>query len=573
MFRSFLLRLPRLLLVFGLVPQLANAQAALTPTVPASSVPTATAAPLAPQTPPPPQPDATPEVPPPASPASQAESQGPQPFGHNLFLGNFLRTRRDGLNPDYVVMPGDRVSIQTWGAITLGGLFVVDGQGNLFLPEIGPIHLAGVRNADLTSVVEAHIKKVYVRHFGVYTNLLTARPVAVFVTGSVRRPGSYAGVPSDTVLFFLDQAGGIEPALGSYRNIEVLREGQSLGKVDLYEFVLRGALPTFQFKDGDTILVHRRGPQVTLSGDVALSSLVELQEDHEDGAAILAVVPKEARANEVTWSGIRSGIPFQRTLSAADFSGMDVRDGDRVVLRDDGRPEHILVNLSGEFEGPSTLSVPRGTRLIDFLNHVEVNASLSNPSAVHLLRTSVAKAQKEAIEDSLFRLERSALLALSSSNGEADIRVKEAELMQKFAERARLIDPLGRVVTARGGQQHNMLLEDGDTIVIPGKTGIVRVGGEVQMAYAAAHRPGMTAEEYILAAGGFTDRADVDRVLVIHANAEVETVDPDIEVYPGDEILVLPRVDSKTLQNAMDISQVVYQIAVAAGVVLRVVFP
>ena len=511
------------------------------------------------------------QVPPPALPARRAPGAHPlAPFGHNLFLGNFLRTRHDGLNPEYEVAPGDRVSVQTWGAVELNGVFVVDGQGNLFLPEIGPVQVAGVHSADLSEVVRKHIRSVYVRHFGVYTHLLTARPLAVFVTGGVHRPGSYAGLPSDSLLYFLDQAGGIDPALGSYRHIDLLREGQTVATFDLYDFMLRGQLPHVVFRAGDTVLVQQRGPQITLTGDVAAPALIELNHDQVAGAEVLAVVPASARATDVTWSGVRDQQPFQQTLPVAEFQQVSLQAGDSVQLRAEGRPEAILIHLEGEFEGPSTLSVQRGTRLIDLLNHVAVNPTVSNPTAVHLKRPSVAKAQKDAIEDSLFRLERSALLALSSSNGEASIRVKEAELMQRFAERARLIDPLGRVVTSRHGHPQNLLLEDGDTIVIPEKTGVVRVSGEVQISHASAHRGGLTAADYIQSAGGYTDRAEEDIVLILHANAEVEMVSPDSVVYPGDEILVPPRVDSKILQNAIDITQVIYQIAVAAGVVLGV---
>lgn len=513
------------------------------------------------------------EAPAPAAPLPAEQDDGRlKPFGHNLFLGNFLRSRHDGLNPDYIVKPGDRVTVQTWGAIQLNGVFVVDGQGNLFLPEIGPVPLGGVRNGDLTDVVKKHIKSVYVRHFGVYTNLLTARPISVFVTGGVRRPGSYAGLPSDSLLFFLDQAGGIDSDLGSYRDIEILRQGESLGSADLYNFLLDGELTSPQFRDGDTILIHRRGPVVTLQGDVATPALVELKEEQATGAQVLAVVPQNALANEVTWSGLRSLHPFQKTLVTTEFADVKLQNGDKVVLRNEGAAETILVYLDGAFEGPAVRSVRRGTRLIDLLNHVAVPSEISDPGAVHLRRMSVAKAQKDAIEDSLFRLERSALLALSSSNGEADIRVKEAELMQRFAERARLIDPLGRVVTSHNGVQSNMLLEDGDTIVIPKRTGVVRVSGEVQIAYASAHEDGMTAADYIKAAGGYTDRANEDHILLMHPNAEVEMTDASALVAPGDEILVPPRVDSKTLQNTMDVSQVIYQVAVAAGVVLGVVY-
>jgi protein involved in polysaccharide export with SLBB domain len=493
-----------------------------------------------------------------------------EPFGSRLFTGNFLRTRQDGLNADYVVMPGDRIQINTWGAVETSNVFLVDAQGNIFVPNVGPINVAGIRNSELTPKVRAGLSRVYSRNFEVYTNLLSAKPVAVFVTGGVKRPGRYAGVPSDSVLFFLEQAGGIDPRLGSYRTLTVLRGGQPLAELDLYDFLLKGSLPPLQFKDGDTVLVNPRGTVVEVQGDVSMPALLEFKAGAIKGAEALSVVPGAARATQVTIEGIRDGVPISRTLSVVAFKNFVLQHGDAITFRGDGRADTILVHLEGEFNGPSLLAVRRGARLIDVLNYVSIDPVLANAKAVHVRRASVARAQKTAIDDALFRLERSALLALSSSQGEAGIRVREAELTQKFVERARLIQPLGRVVTARDNQQRNVVLEPQDVIVIPARTNVVRVGGEVMMTQAVMFRPQARAAEYIADSGGYTDRSDHGRVIIIRANAEVAVGDTDLPVYPGDEILVPPKVDTKLLQNSIDVTQVIYQIAVSAAVVVAI---
>ena len=493
-----------------------------------------------------------------------------EPFGSRLFTGNFLHTRQDGLNPDYVVMPGDRIVVNTWGAVEMSNVLLVDAQGNIFLPNVGPIQVAGTKNADLTSKVKGGLSRVYARNFDVYTNLLNAKPVAVFVTGGVKRPGRYAGVPSDSILFFLEEAGGIDARLGSYRSISVLRGSQKVTDLDLYDFLLHGTLPAVQFKDGDTVLVNPRGPIVEMRGDVTLPASLEFKPGAVTGADALGVIPGAARATQVTVEGIRGTTPISRTLSVGAFRGFTLRDGDSITLRGDGRADNILVHLEGEFNGPSVLAIRRGARLVDVLNHVAVDLALANPKAVHVRRISVARAQKTAIDDALFRLERSALLALSSSQGEAAIRVREAELTQKFVERARLIQPLGRVVTARDNQQRNVVLEAEDVIVIPTRTNVIRVGGEVMMTQAVMFRPNARASDYIADSGGYTDRSDRDRVIVIRANAEVAVGDTDLPVFPGDEILVPPKVDTKVLQNAIDVTQVIYQIAVSAAVVIAI---
>lgn len=511
----------------------------------------------------------------PEKPSKPARSGRPEeaqvkPFGSKLFMGNFLTAREDGLNPNYVIMPGDRIAVNTWGAVEFSQVLVVDGQGNIFLPSVGPVQVAGATNSKLTARVREGLGQVFSRNFEVYTNLMTAKPVAVFVTGGVRRPGRYAGVPSDSVLFFLDQAGGIDEQLGSYRKVSVMRRGGQLVQLDLYDFLLKGQLPTVQFEDGDTVLVHQRAAVVTLRGNVAVPTLLEFPEETLLGEAALSIVPGAARATQVTVQGIRDGIPISRTLSVGEFRKTTLRDGDSIDLRDDGRADTILVRLEGEFQGPSVLAVQRGSRLLDVLNFVPIDRTLADPRAVHIKRASIAKAQKDAIGDALFRLERSALLALSTSQGEATIRVKEAELTLKFVERARLIQPLGRVVTARDNIQRNIVLEADDTIVIPARTNVVRVSGEVMMAQAVMFRPDATAEDYINDAGGYTDRSDDDRVIVIRPNAEVVMGHSGTPVLPGDELLIPPEVDTKVIQNTADVTQIIYQIAVSAAVVLAI---
>jgi protein involved in polysaccharide export with SLBB domain len=492
-----------------------------------------------------------------------------QPFGSKLFTGNFLKTREDGLNPNYVVAPGDQVSVRTWGAVNLNETYTVDSQGNIFLPEIGPLRLEGIRNSDLTAAVRGHIRKVYTNNIDVYTNLVTSQPVAVYVTGLVNNPGRYAGIPSDSILYFLDQAGGIDAKLGSYRSIEILRNEQPIASIDLYDFLLKGRISTPQLQDNDTILVRHRGPVIELGGNVARPALVELASETATGAEVLAVIPGAARATEVTLVGMRNGEPFNKTLSLEGFQTAGLRDGDSVTLRDDGRAGTILIAIDGEYGGPSVMSVTRGARLVDVLNHIPVNKELANVDAVYIRRKSVARAQKDAINDSLFRLERSTLLALSGSINEVGIRTQEADMMETFAEKARLIDPLGRVVISQDGVQQNILLEPDDTIVIPGNTQIVKVAGEVLMMHAVTYREGWTAADYISRAGGYTNRADKSQIILHHQNAEVEIINPDrVTIKPGDEILVPPKVDKKFRQFAIDLLDIIFKIAVSANVAL-----
>lgn len=193
-------------------------------------------------------------------------NEGLPPFGANLFEGGFRGTRADGLNPSYTIKPGEEITLRTWGAVEISSVMPVDAQGNMFIPGIGPVQVRGANSAELNDRVRGAINKVYPENVGVYTNLRGVQPIGVFITGYIENPGRYAGTPSDSLLYFLDQAGGIDQALGSYRSIRLMRDGEILDRFDLYDFLLEGNLPRPQFRDGDTIVVEERGPAIALGG-------------------------------------------------------------------------------------------------------------------------------------------------------------------------------------------------------------------------------------------------------------------------------------------------------------------
>jgi protein involved in polysaccharide export with SLBB domain len=84
------------------------------------------------------------------TPVANQEEMAIKPFGSRLFNGNFLKARGDGLNPDYILAPGDKVAVAVWGSVTIKEIYTLDSQGNIFIPVIGPLKLVGVKNADLT---------------------------------------------------------------------------------------------------------------------------------------------------------------------------------------------------------------------------------------------------------------------------------------------------------------------------------------------------------------------------------------------------------------------------------------
>ncbi|PSJ48224.1 capsid assembly protein [Zobellella endophytica] len=488
-------------------------------------------------------------------------------FGSHLFSGGFRGVRADGLNPDYVIAPGDQVTLRVWGAVEIDRVLPVDAQGNIFIPAVGPIKVQGLKHSQLDSTVRSAVSSVYSSNVQVYTNLQGVQPVSVFVTGYVQNPGRFAGTPNDSLLYFLDQAGGIDDAVGSYRKVRVMRNGATIASADLYDFLIDGTLPRPQFRDGDTIVVEERGPTVTVEGDVARPYRYELMPNAMTGQALLELARLKSNVTHVLLRGARTSGPVSSYIDVADFSLQSLQSGDQVLFSSDLRDDTIVVQLEGSYYGPSRFALPRDAQLHELLDAVAVPEEMTDVNSISLKRVSVAERQKQALEDSLARLETTYLGASSATTEEAEIRVREAELISSFIERASQVEPNGRLVLAHNGRISNIRLQDGDVITIPEKSDSLLVSGEVLVPQSVVFTPGRKAIDYIEGAGGFTQHADDERILVVRQNGEVREA-ADVTLRAGDEILVLPAVPTKNLQLATSISQILYQLAVAAKVAI-----
>lgn len=501
------------------------------------------------------------------------------PFAANLFIGGFESERTDGLNDNYAIAPGDKLNIWLWGAVNFADVVTVDNQGNIFIPNIGPLALANTPASSVNATVSNKIKQVYTNDVNIYVNLLTSTPVSVFVSGPVLRPGQYAGQAADSVLYFLKRAGGIDFQRGSFRAIDVIRNGQTVETIDLYKFSRSGVMPSLSFKDGDVILVHPIGDTVTVTSGARNSFTFELATSELDGNELTQYAHPGQFISHATVTGIRQGNQVAKYVSIDELANLKLHSGDQIEFINDHETQVYRINIAGSYNGPSQYMVPKGTRIHDVLAQVAVDQNLADYENVYLLRESVAAKQKQIIDSALQRLERSVYTAPVSSTGEGAIRVQEAQLVSDFVARARQVEPLGTVVISDAGKVANILLEPNDTIVIPERSDLIHVGGEVLMPQSIVFNQQAGLTDYIAWAGGFAERANAERILIIHPNGTIDftSVDDDTDfnksdghaLQAGDKLVVLPKVDAKTLQAVKDITQIVYQIAVAANVAVN----
>ncbi len=514
------------------------------------------------------------EVPPVAPRTSSDGTRDLPVFGENLFSGSFSRESFTGFNPDYVIHAGDKLELKMWGAYDFEDELTVDAQGNIFVPRVGPIKVLGVRNGDLPTLVQRKIRSVYKSNVGSYVNLVAAQPVKVFVTGFVKYPGMYGGLSSDSLLYFLDQAGGIDPGRGSFIDIEVKRPGRAPKSINLYDFILDGERIDLQFQDGDTIVVPPRHYVVKVKGLVRNAYQFEFDRLEVSLNQVLSLAKPKAEATHVRV--IRGAGPYRNIdyYPLEEINDAKVRGGDIVVITADKKPGMISVRVEGEHNSAQEYVLPYGTTLGELLERIDYSPASDVPS-ISLFRRSVKIRQKQMLEQSLRTLEMSVLTARSATSGEVGIRKGEADLVLEWIKRARSVEPKGQVVLGDPARASAIILENGDVVRIPIKSNLVMVSGEVLFPTATVYDPSLKLLDYIERAGGFAQNEKAARVVVLHPGGAFTKVKRPgwgmrmtADIQPGDEILVLPKIDLKRLQISKDFTQVLYQVAVAAGVVL-----
>lgn len=507
----------------------------------------------------------------------------PPPFGSTIFSGNPVNgggappagtpaappsaQTHVNFDPSYVVQPGDAVDVQLFGATAISAPSTVNANGDIFIPTVGPVHVAGATAGSLQDVVNGAVQKVYVQNVRVYASIVSAIPVKIFVTGAVAHPGQYSASSTDSVVAALQYAGGIDPASGSYRNISILRRGKTVQSVDLYDFLIKGQMPAFTFQNGDTVVVGPQGLTISVMGSQRGNFRYELIGAH-DGRELLALAPPRADTSHVSLTGIRDGRPTSFYLKIDEFSARPLMNGDIVRMVADAAADMITVTIDGRVEGPTTLVLRREATLQEALAYIPVSKEFADIDSVYLRRASVAVAQKKAIDESLLRLQESISEAPLVGDSDATVRAQEATLIDKFATQARAVQPEGRVIVSRHGKVGNIRLENGDVIVIPPRTDLVTVTGEVAIPQAIVWGEDLSVADYLELAGGVTPRGDERHIIVQRASGET-IVGASTRVNAGDRIIVLPEAPSETLPILKDITAVIYQIAVGVGVALR----
>ncbi len=455
-------------------------------------------------------------------PLKRTGTEALKPFGYDLFAGSpttFAPATDIPVPAEYVVGPGDTFEVQLLGTVKGKYALVVNRDGTINFPELGPISVSGRRFEDVRQDLEARVRKQIIGSQASIT-IGELRSIQVFVLGDAEAPGAYTVSGLSTITNALFYSGGVKK-IGSLRNIQLKREGRTVVTLDLYDLLLNGdTRDDHRLLPGDVIFIPPVGPTVSVSGEVRRPAIYELKGEATVGQVIqlsggLTALADPSRVTVERVSQHRERVTLDLNLRSQQDLVQTLAGGDvlrvaavRPVLEDS-------VTLSGNVYREGQFQFRPGLKLTDILPSVDELKPNADQQYVLIRRES-----PETHRLSVFSTDLSAALREPSSAANIELRPRDRIFVFDLESgRDRVMDPLMRELQMQAGVE-----ESSREVTVSGR---VKVPGKYPL------EPGMRITDLIRAGGGlseaaFTGEAELTRYAIDNGaerNATLTQVD------------------------------------------------
>jgi protein involved in polysaccharide export with SLBB domain len=469
-------------------------------------------------------------------------------YGASLFdhvPSTFSPLDRVPVTPDYVIGPGDEIEVQAWGQINFNQRMTVDRTGDIFLPQVGPIRIAGRPFSQLRSTIQSAMERVY-RSFDLNVNMGQLRSIQIFIVGQARRPGSYTVSSLSTLVNALFASGG-PSSRGSLRNIQLKRGGRVVTTFDLYDLLLEGdKTKDAALLPGDVIFVPNAWPRVAVAGSVEVPAIYELKPDTSLGDLL-----RYAGGLSPTASGQRAIVERIDQRSTLHSDNIELTTQGLTILPQDGDLIRVLpvvprfertVTLRGNVADPVRFPWHAGLKVSDLIpskeslltrgywkehnglvgRDVQNGEQFENHESTQTFRDQAHDAQN----DSSLAAAGSREIPVREFFPKNDIQPLAPDIDWNYATIERL-DPhnlttylvpfnLGKAVVDHDSSA-DIALEPNDVVTVFSNSDIsvprsqqttyVRIEGEIKLAGIYSVKPGETLHDIVARAGGLTPNA------------------------------------------------------------------
>ena len=300
-------------------------------------------------------------------------------FGYDYFINqaqSFSAISDIAIPPDYVLGPGDEVKIIFYGNNNKKYTLQVTRDGDIFIPEVGPVSVAGLTFSDMKETIQQIVNNQLIgTQFSLTLGEL--RSINIFVLGEAKQPGMYTVGALSTLTNAIFLSGGINNT-GSLRNIQLKRNGVTLSKFDFYELLLNGDTSNDRrLMSGDVVFIPPIGKTVGISGEVERPGIYELidKENAQDLVSYAGKIKAKANLRSIELQRIDElGNGFNLInidLKQMPFENLMLNDGDRLSIGSVIEKINNAILLKGHAPSPGYYPWSQGLTIRDIISSKE----------------------------------------------------------------------------------------------------------------------------------------------------------------------------------------------------------
>lgn len=323
---------------------------------------------------------------------SKAVNKNLSLFGSELFSSpnlGFEPNTNIPASPNYVLGINDVLELNVWGVQQFSYSGKISNRGIITVPNIGEIFVSGLTLEAAETKIKTAVSRIYATvgsgsRFSL--NVSSFRTITITIIGA-RQPGNYKVSSMSSVFNALHVAGG-PSEIGSYRNIEVIRNDKVIRVVDLYKFLSRGdQSDNISLKDNDVIRIPAYKARISLEGEVKRPGIFELVAD-ENLERILEYAgwfTENAYINRIAVEQKTGSERKVADLNAANYASYIPQAGDVIAVAKILDRYENRVQIRGAVFRPGTYSIEQNMTvksLIEKANGVVENVFLERATLI-----------------------------------------------------------------------------------------------------------------------------------------------------------------------------------------------
>jgi protein involved in polysaccharide export with SLBB domain len=479
----------------------------------------------------------------------QADDYTTSLFGVDFFdviQTSFMPINEPNLDSSYTLDFGDVLEIQLIGQKDSIDSYAISRDGSINLSDIGKLNLAGLSLNDASSLIKAKVNSSYIGTTA-FISLKNVRDINILIVGNAYNPGIYTLNGNSNMLHALSMAGGIND-IGSYRNISLVRSGEIIDTLDIYEVLVFGKYNFSNgLRSGDSIVVNPRGKVVAFESGVMRPALFELKENDtfQNLLSFANGFSKDNDYQNIIVKRVSSGKSQVLNVTLDELNSFNFVDNDSIYIRE---YKTDTITILGSVMNPGTYKLNRGTTLSEAITFAGGYDSTAYPFGGYLENIKALEVNNSAKERLYDKFITNLITNGSTVNQDSGI----GDLLFQLKE----TEPTGRIIAEfdldviKNNASLDTILEDGDKLLIPQITQQVFVQGEVGNPGAIRYTPSKGIDFYINKSGGYLKTADEENIFIIHPNGETENMNSSARlsfifqdsdrklIYPGSIIYV-----------------------------------